>query len=76
MDLRVLGCGHVITEKSQQLQKLILAWHAVDQLLWQWQADPLRWQSLLRQIFDRSTPVDLSCITIEILDGDTHLPRW
>ncbi len=45
--------------------------HAVDRLLHQWQAKPQSWNQLLLQVFRRSAPVDLSGITIEILDGQS-----
>ena len=69
MAARILGCANLITETSQQREVLRLSLERADQLLGQWQADPLRWQRLLLQVFRRTEAVDLSGITIEILEG-------
>ena len=71
MTARVLDCANLIAETSKQRDELRLSLEFADQLLWQWQSDPLRWQSLLHQVFGRSEAVDLTGITIEILAGQT-----
>ena len=45
--------------------------HAVDQLILRWQKNPDEWNQLLLEVFGRIAPLDLSGITIEILNGQT-----
>ena len=44
--------------------------HAVDQRLRRWQSRPKAWQQLLHQVFGRSTPFELSGISVGIIDGN------
>ena len=45
--------------------------HVIDQLILRWQNNPEEWNQLLLKVFGRTALLDLSAITIEILDGQT-----
>ena len=62
---------HTGSNRAQHPQALLLALHAADQRLLHWQDNPQSWNQLLLQVFRRSAPVELSGISIEILDGET-----
>ncbi|WP_413743768.1 beta strand repeat-containing protein [Synechococcus sp. MIT S9451] len=50
-------------------EEFIAARHATYKLLLRWQNNPAEWNQLLQKVFGRSAPLDLSGITIEILNG-------
>ncbi len=65
-----LFCLDEITSSAAALsEEFIAARHATDKLLLRWQNNPAEWNQLLQKVFGRSAPLDLSGITIEILNG-------
>ena len=65
-----LFCLDEITSSAAALsEEFIAARHTTDKLLLRWQNNPAEWNQLLQKVFGRSAPLDLSGITIEILNG-------